>query len=283
MFKVSSDISDAYENGRHHVACINKVWPSTFSTANAWWDATMAGNFPRASYYAGNDYEFTPYPSSEHLSFWHGGNVAPSQKVLRTSFIHASGGNLAPSRYILCDYLGFYTGISWETDQQQDLINTVTLPRYADGKGVRAFMVQLFGNNANSVYTINYRNTLDQDVVSQVQRGNTLGTGGLQNAWLAANYEPFISLNHGDSGIKRVNSVTVSSLGAGIAVLVLVKVIAEFTYRDKTLIAPAEIDYMIDKSEYPIIQDGACLNTIFTSVGSPAGLFLKGYLEFIWG
>jgi hypothetical protein len=243
----------------------------------------MAGNFPRASYYAGDDYKFTLYPSAEHLSFWHGGNVYPLQKLLRTSFVHGSSANLAPSRYLLCDYLGFYSGISWETGETQNLTNVVTLPRYADGKGVRAFIVQLFGNNANSIYTINYRNTLDQDVESQVQTGNALGTGSLQHGILASVYNPFIDLNHGDLGIKRVNSVTVTGLGAGIAVLVLVKVIAEFTFRDTTLIAPAEVDYMIDKSNFPIVQDGACLNTIFTSVGNPAGLFLKGHLEFIWG
>lgn len=283
MFRVASDISDAYESGRHHATHFVKVWPSTFSIANAWWDATMAGNFPRASYYPGDDYKFTLYPSAEHLSFWHGGNVSPMQKILRNSFIHASGGNLAPSRYILCDYLGFYTGISWETGEVQSFNNAITLPRYTDGKGVRAFIVQLFGNNASAQYTINYRNTADQDVNSRLQFGNALGTGGLQHGNTAAVYQPFVDLNHGDSGMKRINSLTVSSLGAGIAVIVLVKVIAEFTYRDATLIAPAEVDYMIDKNEFPIIKDGACLNTIFTSVGNPTGLFLKGYLEFIWG
>lgn len=282
MIKSAVNIAEAYDLGQYHLNPFYKVWPSTFNTANAWWDATMAGNFPRASYYPGNDYEFTVYPSGNHLSFFHGGDVSPYQKILKTINLNCSGANLAPSRYILCDFLGFYGGISWETDQVQTLDNTVTLPRYTNGKGVRAFMVQLFGNNANAVYTLNYRNTLDQDVTSQTHTGNALGTGSLQHAYVSANYNPFLDLNHGDLGIKRVNSITVSSLGAGVAVLVLVKPLAEIIYRDSSLIASSEIDYLTDKQELPIIYDGAKLNFIFTSVGNPTTLATRGYMEFIW-
>lgn len=82
-------------------------------------------------------------------------------------------------------------------------------------------------------------------------------------------------------GIKKVNSITVSSLGAGIAVLVLVRPIAEITFRDATLIAPAEIDFLTDKFETPVVYDGAKLNFLFTSVGSPAAALTRGYLEFV--
>ena len=280
MIKTVSDISDAYEEGRVHLQPFYKVWPSTYNTANAWWDATFAGNFPRASYYAGEDLVFTPYPTGNHLSFFHGGNVAPAQKILRTINIHGSAANLAPSKYILCDYLGFYGGISWETGETQEMNNTTTLPRYTDGKGVRAFVVQLFGNNANAVYTVNYRNCANVDVTSQVQTGNALGTGGLQHGRLATTYNPFIDLNAGDCGIKRINSITVSSLGAGIAVIVLVKPIAEIIFRDIT--CPTEIDYLTQKFETPVIYDGAKLNFLFTSVGNPTGLLTRGYMEFIW-
>lgn len=283
MIKTVSDISDAYESGKYHLQPFYKVWPSTFNTANGWWDATLAGNFPRASYYGGDDLAFTQYPEGNHLSFFHGGNVSPDQKILRTINIHGSAANLAPSRYILCDYLGFYGGISWETNEEQVLDNTNSITRYTNGQGVRAFMVQLFGNNANAIYTINYRNCADEDVTSQVQYANALGTGGLQHAITAANYNPFIDLNQQCAGVKRVNSVTVSSLGAGIAVLVLVKPIAEIIFREATLFAPVEVDYMTQKFETPIIYDGAKLNFLFTSVGSPAALLSRGYMEFIWG
>jgi hypothetical protein len=283
MIKSVVNIAEAYDIGNYHLQPFYKVWPSTFNTANGWWDCTIAGNFPRASYYAGDDLVFTAYPSGNHLSFFHGGDVAPAQKILRTINIHGSSANLAPSKYILCDYLGFAGGISWETNEVQTINNNLyTIPRYTDGKGVRAIMVQLFGSNANAVYTINYRNCANVDVDSQVQTANALGTGGLQHARTAANYNPFIDLNHGDCGVKRVNSVTVSSLGAGIAVLVLVKPIAEIYFRDSLLLCSTEVDYLTQKFETPVIYDGAKLNFIFTSVASPAATLSRGYMEFIW-
>jgi hypothetical protein len=242
----------------------------------------MAGNLPRASYYAGDDLVFTPYPSQNHLFHFHGGDVAPKQKILRTINMHGSSANLAPSRYILCDYLGFAGGISWETNEVQEIDNTFTLPRYTDGKGVRAIMVQLFGSNANAVYTINYLNSDNEVKNSPTQTANSLGTGSLQHAQTSANYNPFIDLCNTCSGIKRVNSVTVSSLGAGIAVLVLVKPIAEVIFRDSSLFAPVEVDYFTNKQELPIIYDGAKLNFLFTSVGSPTGLLSRGYMEYAW-
>ena len=292
MIKCAADIAEAYNEGGYHVQPFYKVWASTFNTANAWFDGTLSGNLPRASYYAGDDLVFTPYPVKpdplrpteeyNHLSFFHGGSVSPAQKILRTINLHGSAAGLAPSRYILCDYLGFAGGISWETNEEQVIDNTFTLPRYTDGKGVQAVMVQLFGSNANAVYTINYRNTNDVDVTSPNITANALGTGGLQHGQTTATYEPFINLAKGELGIKRVNSVTVSSLGAGIAVLVLVKPIAEIIYRDATLFAPAEVDFLTDKFETPIIYDGAKLNFLMTGSANPAGLLTRGYMEFIW-
>jgi len=83
--------------------------------------------------------------------------------------------------------------------------------------------------------------------------------------------------------MTRVNSITVSSLGTGVAVLVLVKPIAEISYKDSTLSAPTEIDYFTDTYKAPTIYDGAKLNWIFTSTASPAGLLSRGYMEYIWG
>ena len=280
MIKCAADIAKAYDEGGYHLQPFVKVWASTFNTANAWFDGTLSGNFPRASYYAADDLVFSEYPTGNHLSFFHGGDVAPAQKILRTINLHGSAAGLAPSRYILCDYLGFVGGISWETNETQLINNTFTLPRYADGMGVRAIMVQLFGSNANAVYTINYRNTNNVDVNSPTITANSLGTGGLQHGQTTATYQPFINLAKGELGIKRVNSVTVSSLGAGIAVLVLVKPIAEVIFRDIT--APAEVDFLTDKFETPIIYDGAKLNFLMTGGGNPAGLLTRGYLEFIW-
>ncbi len=282
MIQVASDIADAYEQGQWHVQPFVKQWASTFNTANAWFDATMSGTFPRASYYSGDDGVFTEYPSENHLSIFHGGDVAPKQKILSQITLHGSAANLAPSRYILCDYLGFYTGISWETNEPQALETTIPLPRYENGNGVRAAIVQLFGTNANAIYTINYENQDGVNKNSPTQTANGLGTGALQHGQTSAVYNPFIDLAAGDSGIRKVNSVTVTGLGAGVAVLILVKPLAEIIFRDSTLFAPVEINYLTDKYSTPVIYDGAKLNFLFTATGNPTGLLTRGTCEFIW-
>lgn len=280
MIRSAADIAEAYDNGGYHIQPFYKVWPSGYSLANVWYDGTLAGTLPKASYYQGDDLVFTPYPTANHFSFFHGGDVTPATKILRSICVHGSAANVTPSRYILCDYLGFYSGISWETNEVQTFTNTYTIPRYTDGKGVRAFVVQLFGNNANSTYTINYRNCADQDVDSILHTGNAASTGALQHGQINTRYEAFINLNQGCAGIKRVNSLTVSSLGAGVAVLVLVKPLAEIIFRD--LNSPVEIDFLTQKYEAPIIYDGAKLNFLFTSTGIPSALLTRGYIEFAW-
>jgi hypothetical protein len=282
MFNTVAEISEAVQDGGYHIQPFYKLMPSSFGTANVWWDCTMAGTLPKASYYsATNDLEFTAYPAYEHFRHYTGGNVSPKQKILKSILIHGSGTNLTPSRFMLCDYLGYYAGISWETTEPQILTNPTALTRYADGKGVKAFMVQLFGNNANSIYTINYRNIDGVDVTSQTLTGNALTTGAIQNAQTNATYLPFMQL--GDNrGLTRVNSITVSGLGAGIAVLVLVKPLAEITFRDSSLLVPTEVDYFTNMQKAPIIYDNACLNFLFTSVGSPAALLVRGFIEYVW-
>jgi len=282
MFKTVADIKEAIDEGGYHLQPFYKLMPSSFGTANVWWDCTMAGILPKASYYAANnDLEFTAYPVLEHFRHYTGGNVSPKQKILKSILIHGSGTNLTPSRFMLCDFLGFYTGVSWETTEIQELTNPTSLTRYTDGKGVKAFMVQLFGNNANSIYTVNYRNVDGVDVTSQTLRGNALTTGAIQNAQTNATYLPFMQL--GDNrGIQRINSITVSGLGAGIAVLVLVKPLAEISLRDSSLQVPTEKDYFTNMQLAPIIYDDACLNFLFTSVGSPSGLLARGFIEYVW-
>ena len=80
--------------------------------------------------------------------------------------------------------------------------------------------------------------------------------------------------------LTYVATGTIATGGAGIAVLVLVKPIAEIIFRD--LNCPTEVDYLTQKYETPIIYDGACLNFLMTSVGSPATRLTEGYMEFIW-
>lgn len=283
MITVASDISDAYDAGRWHFQPFYKVLPSTFSTAGAWFDCTVAGTHPRGSYYAGDDYVFTLYPSANHLRHFAGPDVSPYQKIVKSILIRGSAAGLAPSYWMLCDFIGFYQGISWETTDEQVLDNTITLPRYTDGTGVKAFFVQLIGSNTSSISTMNYVNQAGEAKTSQTIRGNALATGAIQNSTVAATYQPFVDLAAGDIGVRSVTSVTVTTLGSGVAVLVLVKPLCLIPIRDATLVTPYERDFVMDMSRLPIVTDGACLNFLMAPSATASGLIAIGGIEYIWG
>lgn len=283
MIRNFADIAEAFDAGRWHIQPFYKVWPSTFSTGGAWYDGTMAGNFPKASYYTiGDDLTFCLYPPQNHLSMWHGGDVAPAQKIIKSICLHGSANGVSPAHYMLCDFLGFYGGISLETGEVQTLDNTVTLPRYADGNGVRAFLVQLFGTNASHICTLNYINQNGDAKTTETVRGNTLGTGATQNARVANTYLPFIELAAGDRGMRSITDITLTSTGTGIAVLVMVKPLADVICRDTTFIAPYERDFVTDMQKAPVVYDGACINFLISPSATAAGLFTRGWIEYIW-
>ena len=278
-----SDISDAYDNGGSHVQPFIKVWPSTFSTAGGWYDGTMAGNYPKASYYTtGDDLAFTLYPTGTHLSHFHFGNVSPKQKIIRSICMHGSAAGVQPAHFILCDYIGFVGGISLETDAAQTFNTDVAFPRYTNGDGVQAALIQLFGSNLNSIGTLSYYNQAGVLKTSQTIVGNTLGTGSTQNGSLAGTYVPFIQLGAGDVGIRSVVDITFSTPGTGIAVLILVKPLCEIITRDTTFIAPYERDFATDMNKLPIVPDGACLNFLMSPSATAASLLTRGYIEFAW-
>jgi hypothetical protein len=143
--------------------------------------------------------------------------------------------------------------------------------------------VQLFGSNSGSIATMNYTNCLGEAKTSQTIRGNTLGTGATQNASVANTYLPFVELASGCTGIRSVQSVTVSGLGTGIAVLVLVKPICEIITRDTTFFTPYEVDFFQDRQQLPIVYDGACLNWLVSPSATMASLITMGHIEYIWG
>jgi len=284
-FRNVADLADAELAGGYHYALFFKGFTSTMP-ALYWNDLTTTGSIPRASYYVGDDLTFTRMPAGNHLSIYSGGDVSPATKVLKSfSIIQTSSANLRPCKFVLCDYLGYYPLISAETTGTQVFDNTVEIPRYADGAGVRAFVVQIFGANAGARYSISYVN---QDGITKTTPEVDAafgGTGTLQHGYRFVNnaYRPFLDLAAGDSGMRRVNSLTCSVVGAGVMALVLVKPIAEAYYLDTSSTTPAEIKQFETRQALPVIEDGAFLGMLATFPSAPSGLNAFGACEFVWG
>jgi len=64
-----------------------------------------------------------------------------------------------PLPLILCDYLLYYPSVDDSISDTQILDNTVTLPRYTDGKGVQVIAVTVAGRTGGQSFYFTYTNS----------------------------------------------------------------------------------------------------------------------------
>lgn len=62
----------------------------------------------------------------------------------------ASSATGLPMSFILCDYLLYYPFVDTGTNDEQFMTNSVTLPRYTDGKGVQMMAVSVASNSGTT-------------------------------------------------------------------------------------------------------------------------------------
>jgi len=213
---------------------------------------------------------------------YHGVDVSPRTKHLHKLSIASLSATVTPAVFTLCDYLMYYPLIDMDNTDEQILTNTVPLSRYADGIGVKAFLVATNPYVGGASFTINYTNEHGEaGNVSQINGTNTATTiGTIVHSGTAANTSNFIKLDTVDEGIRSVESITFSAPNGGLAALVLVKPLATIITREIT--AFTEFDYFLMKQSMPRIYDGAYLNLICAPNGSAAAVPILGELSVIW-
>lgn len=282
---------DAKESGAEHFTGFRKV-PSQATTAGNWCDLSMASGNPVPNFYASAPLEAATLGSLDRTEInyqkgiWHGADVSPAQKHLRSLTIMTSTAAAAPSYWHLLDYLLYYPFIDMDAvGETQELANTVTLPRYADGQGVRMMAVNVAPSVGGGQFFVTYTN---QDGVSGRVTPTQFCSAATSIATLTATtgapggFQPFIALQSGDTGVRSVQSVTFTVPNGGLMALVLVKPIRSITIRDVN--APTEKEGIREIPDLPRIYDGAYLNLIgMTAAGSIAGGMIAGYAEFVWG
>lgn len=270
-------IVDCYDGGQNTFTSFRKT-PAIASTAGSVIDFSMAPGNPTPNYYTGDALTSTPFVSSKGL--WHGGNVYPKKKVLRS--INCLPYAVPPVILYLCDYLMFYPLIDMDSTDEQVLSNTISLPRYSDGANVKAFLVATNPYIGSVQFFIKYTNHKGESGrISRVMTTNNNGTiATLVHSGVAAGVAgTFINLMAED-GIRLIESITFLAPNGGLGALVLCKVITNTYIRETT--APAEWDLLTMKGELPIIYDNAYLNFIGQVNGSALGRPLLGTMETIW-
>lgn len=262
-------------------ACSIRKLPSQASVAGWWVDLSMATGNPNPNYYLGPQFTATTLEADKGI--FHGDDKAPAKKFLRSLCLMTPTAGLV-GMYQLLDYLMFYGSIELDNADQQDMDNTVTLPRYADGDGVRAMLVATTPTVGLGTFEYDY---INQDGIARTSPVISLSTVSANIASLptsqpntAAGGEVFLRLADGDTGIRAVTGLRNLTLDGGLASIVLVKPLAALTIRE--INTPDETEWIRQDINVPQIEDGAYLNLIMNCAATVAAGTLAGFAKFTW-
>lgn len=268
--------------GQSFFAPFRKVPSQNVASAGECVDLSMAAGNP-----PGNFYPSTPLVAATidpARAIYCGEAQSPATKwVDEFCLCVAVAAHVAP--FWLCDYLIYYPFIDLDDTSEQVLDNTVGLPRYADGDGVRAILVVTAPTVGGGSFTFTYVNqdgeTRTSPVVTAATTAANIGTLVGSRA-SAANMiaQPFLPLASGDSGIRSITSVTPISAMGGNASLVLVKSLLNVATRETNMTQEWPIARMGQQVQ---VLDGATLALIERPSGSISGFPVVGHIQVTWG
>ena len=159
-------------------------------------------------------------------------------------------------------------------------------------------MVAVAQSAASTIGQFTFSYTNQDGVAGRVSQNNftfaVAGGGQVVGASGAgASYNPFCYLQAGDSGVRSIESVTMSAAGGGLMCLVIVKpllksIVSQESRRTTTgnlesYGACTELASVIHQAGAPRVIDGAVLGLLASGyAGSLASSILAGALEVIW-
>lgn len=269
--------------------------PSQTTTIGIWFDLAMSPGMPTPKYW----FDAAPlvakaiYQSTDG-GFFHGANVSPGEKYLRSLMVGAhstSTTNTSPINAVLMDYLLYYPSIDDGTLDEQVMDNTVTLPRYTDGEGVQMMAVTTGLRTGGQSFSVKYTNQdgVTGKVSPTVIQNAAAFIGSITNSdrAISGSASWMIPLADGDTGVRAVESVTMNGVDVGLFSIILVKPLAQICFRESqistagTINTPNEKDFLL-YGEMPRIYDDAYLNMVVLPQASLATTILGGTLKVIW-
>lgn len=279
------EINEAYGKGNSFYTSFRKT-PSQTTVAGQWFDTSMSPGNPAPQYYAASPLVAQQMKRSTDGGIPHGGAVSPSSKFLSRFLIMSASATGLPMSFVLCDYLLFYPFVDTGTNDEQTLTNGVTLPRYTDGEGVQVMAVSVAASGGlQPTFQISYTNS--EGVAGRTSQLHTLSTNTFNGAIMsnsvtsAVSGMPFIGLQHGDSGVRSIESVTfITGTDVGLLSFVLVKPLMTGVICEQT--APSEKVCQPHDSIMPQIYDDAFLGLLALPNGSLSAVAFHGEIETVW-
>lgn len=286
-------INEISTNGKFYRSDWQKsTFATTAHTAGVWYSLFRGGGNPPADTILGTGtnlaFQALRDDTTNATGIPHGGDVGAGTgyKVLLNAAAQTAAATTAPCVLMLVDMLGFYPITTVTTTGDQALNNTVTLPRYTDGAGVRAFVtpstVMGAGTpNIQLTYT-DSGGTAGNLTPATLPIGNTAApvTQIVYSGTGSGKFGPFMPLAIGDAGIRSVQQFNLSATyTSGVLNLVLCKPL--MTLPITTLGVTAERDLVNQFMSMPKVYDEACLAWLMLAgAATPVASPLSGHLEF---
>lgn len=274
------ELAACFDEGRWHTAHFRKV-PSQASVAGQWVDLSMAPGNPQPNYYVGSPYEATVLNGQRGI-FAGAAKSPATQRIVSLSLCTPTAALVGA--YKLLDYLLFYPLIDLDDVSAQPTDNTVTLPRYATGEGVRAMLVvsnpTIGGGSIRYVY-------IDSDGVERTSPTISLNTTADAPATIATSQQGtaaggqlFLPMHHASKGVRSITSVEVIAPNGGLATIVLVRPLVDAQIFEASVVS--QRNYVTEMPHAPAIVDGAFLGLVTSCAASVAAGQITGNAVFTW-
>jgi hypothetical protein len=285
-FRSVSEYAEAIEAGKTWTSWMHKTTSAGTQGVGQWCDASVGSGTPKYNAYVGDALVARQMVGSGNVSIY-AGPTPPAGERKRLVEMAASTTNANSFSAILCDYLLFYPFIDGDDGGDQALDNTVKLPRYEDGLGVRAMLLCQTPMVTNGVARLGYTNHAGDSKVSPLFAvGSTAAIGSVVHRMTttvqANRASPFIEMAAGDLGIRSVESITLTTQTGGLLTLVLVRPLASILMREAATWTERP-RFLTAGGVVPRIFDDSFLNYIFTGSASASWATMRGALTFAWG
>lgn len=273
-------ISSVTVDGKFNRYDWNKITGAAAYTAGRWYDLSgLAGN-PPANAWSGTALNAQAPSDTSGFGMYHGGNVSTETKHILNVAAMSSAATGVPSILMLVDLCLYYPGINMNLSTRQTLVNSTTLTRYTDGKGLRSWVTATATSGATAHNLDNGAGTgteyVDQDGNTSVHPGTIAFTASAivphisHSGTAANNFGPFLPLAAGDYGVRSYNyfKLSAASGSASTAALCIGKPLA--TIPLTTVSVMTERDLMNQLPSLPQVQDGACIVPLLYAGGAVA-------------
>lgn len=271
----------------------NKITGAAAYTAGRWYDMSSLGGTPVANSFPGTALAWqscteTTGNGTDVFGLPHGGNVSTDTKHIINAMAVTGVATGVPAVLMLVDMQGYYPGINMNLNTAQTLTGTPTL-RYANGAGCRMFMVARSTTGATA-HNIAYSYTNQAGTAGRTNPVTVAATASaivphiLHSGTASNNYGPFLPMASGDTGIRSVQTVTLSAASGTASTAALCIVRPLLTLPLTTLGVAIERDLVNQLPSMPQVLDGACLTwLLFTGAATAAATNFYGSLECAWG